>query len=473
MKVEMDTDQILGLMDQIAATAGKNDKISMLKAVASCDLVKRVLFAAYGADKYGIKAVPERSALLGGGTTFTDETWSILARLRDRTLTGSAMHAAIADHMERLTGDSAELFKRILLKDMRAGFSAETCNKVWPALIQDWGYMRCSLPKDAKPENWPEDEWAQGEISQEKADGMFVNVDHEDTGEVMIYSRAGTLFPMDEFAELAAEIQRAFTPGTQSHGELLVEKDGVVLARETGNGILNSVAKGGAFPAGHKPVYLAWDQIPLESATPKGKCDTPYISRLRSLINQIKGRDLTRVRLIPTKIVYSLDEAYAHAGALMAANKEGTILKRRSAIWKDGTSKEQVKLKLEFEVDLEIVEVVPGEANTKNEGRAGSLLCRTSDDGLRVNVAIKGEAMRDAVDAAPNDWIGKIMPVTANMIMKPSESNPLYSLFLPRFTSATPRTDKFMADNLPRAKDIEAAAKLGKKLKDEAIKEAA
>lgn len=473
LKPNMNTDEILGLMDQIAATPGKNDKIATLKAVASCELLQRVLRAAYNTDKYGIKAVPVRSSNADGAHLFDDDTWKLLAQMRDRTLTGNAMLESIeAEINERLSAESAELFKRILLKDMRAGFSGETCNKVWPGLIQDTAYMRCSLPKDAKPENWTD--WALGHISQEKADAMFANVDHEDvTGEVFIYSRTGTMFPMDEFEDLAEQVRAAFPPGTQSHGELMVEFEGKFLAREVGNGILNRVAQGGAFPEGHKPVYMVWDQIPMASAVPKGKCETPYIDRLRALIAQLKGKQLAQVRLIPTKVVYSLDEAYAHAGELMAQNKEGTILKRRSATWKDGTSKEQVKLKLEFEVDLEILAIVPGEANTKNEGRAGSLLCATGCRELQVNVAIKGEAMRDSVDAAPGDWIGKIMPVTANMVMKPSESNPLHSLFLPRFTSATARTDKFVADTRARALDIEAAAKLGKKLKDEALKEAA
>jgi DNA ligase-1 len=471
LKPNMDTDQILGLMDQIAETPGKNDKIAMLKAVAGDTLLQRVLRAAYNTDKYGIRAVPERAIMSPIGYQFDDDSWKIIAQMRDRTLTGNAMLAMVQQEMNRLSEDSAELFKRILLKDMRAGFSAETCNKVWPGLVPDTAYMRCSLPKDAKPETWTE--WADGEILQIKADGMFVNIDHEDTGEVFMYSRAGTMFPTEAFGQLLQEIRNTFLTGTQSHGEMLVERDGKILAREIGNGILNKVVQGGTFAPNESPVFEVWDQIPLECAVPKGKCEIPYIDRLRTIIAQLKGKGVQSISLITTRIVKSLDEAYRIGGQWMAEGLEGGILKRRTAIWKDGTSKEQVKLKLEFEVDLEIVGFVAGRDNTKNEGRVGSLTCRTSCDGLRVDVAIKGEAMRDAVEADKEGWLGKIMPVTANMIMKPSESNPLHSLFLPRFTSATPRTDKFTADSLARAFDIEAAAKMGKKLKDEALKEAA
>lgn len=468
----MDTDQILDLMDQIAATSGKNDKIAMLKAVSGCELLQQVLRAAYNADKYGIKAVPARRPDADGTHLFDDDTWRLLAQMRDRVLTGNAMYESVeAEISERLSAKSAELFKRILLKDMRAGFSEETCNKVWPGLVTEFPYQRCSLPKDAKPEGW--NGWEEGHIGQEKADGMYVNADHEDTGEVFMYSRQGTMFPMEKFGDLVAEIARAFPSGTQNHGELLVERNGQVLPREIGNGILNSVVKGGDFGPGERPVFMVWDQIPLEFVQPKGKYETPYIDRLATIIGQLKGKQLQLVRLIPTKVFKSLDAAYAWAGELMAGGKEGIILKKRTAIWKDGTSREQVKLKLEFELDLEIVAVVPGRDNTKNAGRAGSLTCQTADRKLTVDVAIKGEAMRDNVDEFPDAWLGQIMPVTANMIMKPSESNPLHSLFLPRFTSAQWRTDKLAADSLQRALDIEAAAKLGKKLKDEALKEAA
>ena len=115
-----------------------------------------------------------------------------------------------------------------------------------------------------------------------------------------------------------------------------------------------------------------------------------------------------------------------------------------------------------------------GRDNAKNAGRAGSLKCVTSDGLLEVDVAIKGEKMRDAVDANPDEWIGKIMPVTANLVLKPSDSNPLHSLFLPRFAESDYRRDKSVADSLRRVFDQEEAAKLGVAIKSgEALKEAA
>ncbi|MDW5334816.1 DNA ligase, partial [Acinetobacter baumannii] len=67
---------------------------------------------------------------------------------------------------------SGELLIRILRKDLRAGFSDATINKVVPDLIPVFPYQRCSLPSEVKLKAWP---WKDGIYLQEKADGMFAN----------------------------------------------------------------------------------------------------------------------------------------------------------------------------------------------------------------------------------------------------------------------------------------------------------
>ena len=175
----------------------------------------------------------------------------------------------------------------------------------------------------------------------------------------------------------------------------------------------------------------------------------PYKTRLAGLIAQVKEAQKHRgVHVIPTRICRAREDAMAYYRELLKQGKEGTISKHPDAIWKDGTSKDQVKFKLEVVVDLEVVGVLPGTPGTKTEGRAGSLECRSRDGMLSVAVAIKNEDMRNKVDAANDDWMGKIMPVVANSIMEPSEEGGFHSLFLPRFAEANPRNDKTEADSL-------------------------
>jgi DNA ligase-1 len=458
----MDSREILRAIEEIAATASKNEKEALVKkGVVDADFC-RVLEYAYNPFKtYGIRKRPET---IGDNCNndFDAGTWELLDDLIARRLTGNAAIEAVRGELTALNKDSAELLWRIIAKDLRAGFSESTCNKAKKGLIPDFPYMRCCLPKDAKLADF---DWRLGVISQEKADGMFANIDVEEDGLVRITSRQGSPFPLDAFADLALELSQRIAAGVQLHGELLVVRNGKVLAREIGNGILNSVASGGSFGEGEHPIYMVWDMIPLTAVVTKGKHEEPYIKRLSKIIAALKATPGSFIKLIETKIFHSLADAYGHAGELMRKGKEGTVIKNPHAIWKDGTSKEQVKLKLEFNVDLKIVAIMPGTPGTKTEGRAGAFACESSCGGLKVNVTVKNEAMRDAVDADPSDWIGRVIDVVANDIMKPSESNEFYSLFLPRMAEAGYRTDKTEADDLTRILAQKEAAVFGETLK--------
>jgi len=452
----MNSDEVFGLIESIAATPGKNDKEAMLKKCDTSDLLRKVLKAACDTTiTYGVKKIPERTA--PGAGQFDAKTWEILDQMRVRALTGTAMQAAILDEINRLGEESAELFKRILLKDLRAGFGENTTNKAFPGLVPDFPYMRCCLPTDTDLSKW---DFAGGVIAQEKADGMFFNVDHEDDGEVFLSSRAGSQFPTEKFDEMIGDIQLTFPRSTQSHGEVVVERDGVVLAREIGNGILNSVLKGGDFGPGEKPVLLVWDQIPLTSVKPKGQYLDPYKNRLTGLITQIREAAIgpaSLVRLIPTRIVKSLAAAYEYYAELLALGKEGVVLKKMTAIWRDATSKDQVKLKLEFVVDLKIVGFEPG--NGKNAATFGSVITETSCGQLRVSVSGFKDAKRKEISDNRAALLGTIMAVKATGVMRPSKEGDLHSLFLPRYVEL--RKDKTVADTLAQVFAQEEAAKRG------------
>lgn len=302
----------------------------------------------------------------------------------------------------------------------------------------------CSLPKHVNLiRDFP---WKRGVISQLKADGSYANGSNF-TDNFQLQTRPGQLYPMDSFVEIASFMEEFFPKCHQSHGELVIEVDGEVLPRQIGNGILNSLQKGGTLPDNHRIIYEIWDYVPLSHIKPKGKYnEKTYIERLTELQSFFEFYQDAPVRLIETKIVYSLREALEHAQKFMKKGLEGSIIKHPDLIWEDGTSKRQVKIKLDFTIDLEIVEILEGNKNTKNEGRPGSLLCMSSDKKVAVAVTVKNEKMRETIEANPSDWIGKIAAVTANNITEPNDEN-VYSLFLPRFAEDEYRNDKSIADD--------------------------
>ena len=441
----MESAQIHGIIQQIAETSSKNEKTAIIKAFGESAEFCAVLNAALNPlISYGIAQRPTRSHTSPSGNGFTKLSWDIISDLQERKLTGNAAKDTIQAHIDALCPFSAELFLDIITKDLKAGFSESTVNKAIPGLIPDFPYQRCSLPKDAALDKW---DWANGVFSQEKADAMFANCDHDRTGGVRFTSRQGTPYPLEEFSELINEIRQTFPLDTQTHGEMMVTRDGEILPREISNGIMNHVIQGGKFGAGEKPLFLVWEQIPLDEVKPKNTYNVPYKTRFSNLqLQLLRGPKLGNLELIRTRIVNSMAEANKHFAEMLAEGKEGTVLKERNAPWRDGTSKFQVKRKIDADCDLRVIGFEEGKG--KNASLFGSLICTTSCESLQVSVSGISDKLRKEIHDNRDDWLGSVITVKFNTIMYPSEEGKKHSLFLPRFVER--RLDKSDEDSLQR-----------------------
>lgn len=464
----MTSDDVFDAIEQIAATPGKKDKEALVAALLKDPLGKQVLVACYDPFvTYGIAKVPDRTSPSPDGCGIGHDGFMLLEDMAKRYVTGNLMKARVEDYINDMSARSAELFRRILTKDMRAGFTDGTINRVAPGTVVEFAYMRCSLPKDAKFDKF---QWAKGCFSQVKADGMFANLNTYSDGTVSLHSRQGTPFPVGhpDLEELYNWASNTLSPGTQSHGELLVQDAmGKTLPRQIGNGMLNKVAQGGRLEEGHRITYSIWDQIPLTVAVPKGKCDTPYVDRLTAIIHQLKAKPSgIPISLIETRVVGSLREAYKHSAECTRRGLEGTIIKNRTATWKDSTSKEQIKLKLEVEVDLKITGFTEGKG--KNASTFGAISCATSDDLLKVDAGTGiTDKMREEINARREELLGSVITIKINDVLYPSASNDFHSAFLPVVIEL--RNDKTIADSLQRVIEQVEAAKQG----EVALKEAA
>jgi len=396
---------------------------------------------------YGIKKMEQTAVGINTLVDIWGQVETLLDRLTGRVVTGNAARAEVEAMLNSLTKEEATVAINMIKGDLRCGISVATVNKMFPNTIPEYPYMRCSLMKGSNIANF---DWKAGVYSQEKADGMFDNI-YLYPYLTKITSRNGTLFANTEFKDFIQEFVNVADMGYCYHGEMLVLEDGKVLPRELGNGVLNSVLKGGSFEANQKPFYLVWDRVPVKDAVAGGKCETPYKDRFAAIKN-IKGKF---VDVIPTKIVYSLDEAYKHYVELTSRGIEGTVIKNPNAIWEDKTSKDQIKLKIEAEVDLIVRGFNPG--NGKNAHLFGSIAAESSDGKLRVNVSGISDADRVRINGERDEWIDKkIITVRANSIM---ESNDVAALFLPRLVEE--RLDKTEADDFAKIKQVFEEAKQG------------
>ncbi|MEG0063018.1 MAG: hypothetical protein RR740_00295 [Pseudomonas sp.] len=443
----MNSAQIYSAIEQIAAASGKNDKVDLLKKylTESGDFVRVIGFALDPFITFGVR--PKRHTGFAGNFTFDHDTFGLLEKLRLRILTGNDAALAIEEQYNRLDAGSAELLWRIINKDLKAGFSEESVNKASKGFFRTFPYQRCSLPKDTKLGEW---DWEKGIISQIKADGMFFNGDVEETS-VSMRSRQGQPLPEEPYRDVVNDLRKIYGEhAVQTHGELLVlDADGNICPREIGNGHLNRVNKGGALPDGFRIIAQLWDMIPLKDVQPKGKSAQPYAQRLRLLNQKIQFNKLTSVSLIETRIVKSLEEAYQHYADALMRKLEGTVIKKPTALWKDGTSKDQIKLKLEAECELEVIGFEEGKEGAKTAKTFGSLQLATSCRTLVVNCSGFTDALREEINDDRESWMGAIVTVRSNSVMLSDdlEKKP-HSLFLPRFIDR--RTDRTDADDFDR-----------------------
>ena len=406
---------------------------------------------------YGIKKVPE---VVNFGVKNLNDTWpfveATLDRLTTRAVTGNAARDEVATLMSTLLPEEAKVLENLLKGDLRCGINVASINKCFPGTIPEYPYMRCSLQKGSNIDKF---NWEKGIYSQEKADGMFANMFLASDGSVKITSRNGTVFANVEFQAFIDEFKTKADLGYCYHGELLVlekqqEDEWKVLPREIGNGVLNSVLKGGSFEKNQKPFYFIWDRVKIESMISGGKDTTPYKERFAQ-VQKLKGQHFLP---IPSKMVYSLEEAFEHYAQMTSAGIEGTVIKNPEAIWADGTSKDQIKMKVEAEVDLIVRGFNPG--NGKNEKWFGSLICESSDGLVQTNVSGFSDKDRERITKEMDDWIDKkIITVRANSLM-PNGNGPR-RLFLPRFVEE--RLDKTEADSLEKIIQIFSEAMKGEK----------
>jgi len=430
---------INAIFEKLAATPGKNDKLDILRANKDNDLFKEVCRLAL--DPFTLFYTKKIPPYMANGKSNLPWAISMLEDLSSRRITGNAAIDHLYFILTSISEDDAKVIERIILKDLRCGVDTAV-NKVWKNLVPEFPYMRCSTLKEVDISEW---DWSTGAFVQLKADGMFLNVNHSKDGNVTFLSRNGSLFPMDEFAALAEEIRTTLNSGTQTHGEMLVEVNGVIASRKVGNGILNKILKGkNGFAKNEKPVLVVWDQIPESAVVPGGKYRQSYRERYDVLLYQVEKAP--SIKMIETIFVTSEKEAWQFYGKCLAKGLEGAVVKNPAAIWEDTTSRGQVKLKNVLDCDLEVIEWVEGKG--KYVGMMGKLVCASSDRKVIVGV---GTGWSDADRASiGKDVIGRIVAVKYNERIT-DKSRPEYdSLFLPRVEEI--RLDKTVADHSSKIK---------------------
>jgi hypothetical protein len=423
------------LFELLAATSGRNDKIALLKKYESNELLIHVLSQALDPFiNFYMRKIPTFKTKVDLPRMTLSEAVHALEAISRRKITGDAAKVFLVGLLMRLEDGDAKVLRRIVLKDLRCGVSDSTVNKVWPGLIPTYPVMLCSPMEERALSKftWPA-------FAQLKADAMRFNAIVKD-GSVELRSRKG------KELLIHANLREEFLMMANGHnivfdGELLVVKDGILLSRQEGNGILSKAQKGTITSAESAMIQaVVWDQIPLVDFL-TGESKSPYKHRFAALVRNVTRTNSPRVSVIESHYVQNFDEAQALFRKYLAEGQEGIVLKDGEAHWVDRRSKTQLKMKGWNEVDLRITGIQYGTG--KYEGLMGALLGATDDGKI---VAEVGTGFTDEHRKAIfEENVGKIMTIKYNSRIS-SKGSDIQSLFLTSFVEI--RDDKDETDTL-------------------------
>ena len=430
---------VYNVLAQLASTPSRNEKIAILEKNKDVPYLKEVLnLALCPLTQFYIRKIP---AYNKHGFEYGLE-WAIpqLERLSSRALTGNAAITHLGMILSSLSVQDAVVVKLIIEKDLKCGVQESTVNKVFPKLIHDYPVMLASAfdEKLVSKIKFPA-------YVQKKEDGMRFNAIVRN-GVVEYRSRNGKSIAFNQalvldevFVKLANGKDYVFD------GELLVaDSSGKPLDRKTGNGILNKSVKGTISVEESAMVRASlWDTIPYEDFIVE-KCDIPYNIRLTYLENRISslGNLSNMVSLTDTHTVDDIESVRKLFDQYLKARHEGIILKSKTGKWENTRSKDSIKFKAELVCELLCEGIEPGTG--KYEGMVGSLICRSRDGAIKVNV---GSGLTDE-DRRADFYTGNIISVKYNARIDDKKTG-IHSLFLPIFLEV--RLDKDTADH---SKDI-------------------
>jgi len=444
------------IINEIRNTEGTNAKKEVLKKYKDDQNFRALLKLTYDPRfKYWITEKQFNPQKTGDKTITREFLIDALNPLFTRKVTGHAARDYINSKGEELIKEEQEILKLVLKRDLRISLNRKSINSVFgDYFVFDPPYMRCQLlnEKTQKRIKFPA-------YCQLKADGMFVNIIHRYENNkhwFELMSRQGErLYVLETILKndlmKVFEHESAVDKDFVIHGECLIEG---INDRKISNGILNRDEIPSEY---HDKIYfMCWDEVNYFDWL-NGEHKVPYERRFNILKDFIENKtDQKRLKVIPTHEVNNFEEAFKIYTYYTSQGLEGAVIKNKDMIWKNHDSQDQLKLKVKFHVDLEIVGFNPGEG--KNASTFGSIRAKSSDGLLESNISGFKDSERKWFWEHRNELIGKIIEVEANDLFEPNESSPEWRLSHPRFIEL--RKDKTEADSLERIKEIVESAKI-------------
>ena len=360
-----DAVQVITAVEMLRATSSTNLKKEMLERAKGFENLKAILEMTYNPHKkYKIteKSLDENVV----GTSDFNDLGELLKALESNNI-NDYYRNQVNLFLSECEPEIRELYKCVILKDLKIGVNVSTINKIWNGLIPT-----SETGIEIKPmlaSKFDFDKPPKGEFAvTEKLDGIrCIAICTEDS--IELYTRQGKLIEgcltiEHELSKLRNKYDCEFV----LDGELLANDcDYETVYKETTKRIKNkNLVKTGVH-------FMAFDMLDIQEFR-QLKCETPYYKRLETLIDigkYIEDNDVLKT-ISPLYIGNDLNRVLQLLEEYRLKGAEGLMVNLMDAPYEFKRSKSILKVKVMQTADLEIIGFEEGQG--RNEGKLGALL---------------------------------------------------------------------------------------------------
>lgn len=431
-------EKITMFLEKMSETSSLNEKRSIFKEFSENETILKIFKYAYDNVEFTFGIKPTRLDFSkSGSSSDIKEMFSLLDNLNNRTFSGNSAVKECNKFIENSDKNISNIFYKILNRDLKIGFSKKEFNKLASSQFKckSIKYCRCDTfnKKAVSKFEFPA-------FIQLKCDGTYREV-HIHNGEVQIRTRSG-----EPYSNPVIEDQMKDLPEGYYMGEFTIGEADQQFNRFEANGNINSDN-----PNYNNIHFTMWDYVTEKEYN--GEMNKPYHLRFNALEGIIgiakrlphRGKNL---HTVISKEVNDMHEALKFVSGWMSFGLEGGVLKSKNAKFKNGTSKEQLKIKLSIDLEMRCKGFLLGTEGTRFEGKNKVILFENDEGTIKGQCSGMTDAMVDEVTKNPNKYIGKVLTIQFNDLSK-ADGNEYYALSHPRFKEW--RDDKDETDTLEKA----------------------
>lgn len=361
----------------------------------------------------------------------------VLDLLNDRVITGNAARDAVTNALSAFSADDLPYYVRVLNKDVKAGFSADTANKVWnEKVIDDFSVMLaevCKTPDDFEANvHFPA--WADVKYDGERTIATY-SLEHG----IQYYSRSG---------KLAGHCDGLFDEDLERVYKETGEEFIIDCERYASNFTETQNAKSSDNKDAKQALRLhAFFYMSLADWKAKTCKDTMRENRAK-LEKILANAGCEKILLARGKQVDNYEEMMEWCNESIDTMKfEGLIVKDYESHYQWDRSYAWVKVKRFYDVDARVIGYYHGRKGTRLENVIGGLTVRFQlEDGTigecNVGSGFSDELRKDILENWETKWRNSTVVIKYQEVSK-TKSKELVSLRFPVFAYG-PRDDKLV-----------------------------